>query len=468
MRVSPPLEWSGMFWLPTLPTARVHGTLRVSDSGRVNAELLGALGDEANFETQRFELVHGETDNGKLLTLTDCYVHTSLVAVLGGTHKSQLRAQRLIVGAQFQSEQKPKFSRIKLSVERLDEWVETSAVRVSRRRSIDVRQRATKATITVALPRVRKFSLDEGLELSINYRPSFSLTNGLHAETRVEAFLQIDVASGKTLDEVGKLSHRINTFFCLAFGETVALNWVSASAVGRETSTEQDSRELQLYFPSRPNSEKPPGVDRHNMLLLFRDVRLNLGRVLQRWLNEYETLWPSFDLFFAATTTSNSFVETRFLTLAQSLEVFHRRTSDATVMSKAKFRTLRKKLLDVCPRHRQQWLRRRLDHANEPFLSDRVHRLLKSLHGVVGDLLKVEPLVQEIVGGRNDLTHYGSVRRRGRVSGAYLLRLSMKIEAILVLLFFKRIGVSKRRLQVMARTRSPLVHKLRGTFFETE
>lgn len=470
MRVNQPFEWLCTFWLPTLPAMRVCGTLLVSASGWVKAELLGALGNEVKFDAQRFELVHGETDDGKLLTLTDCYVHTSVIALLAGTAKSQLRAQRLIVGAQLTPAHMRKFSRISLSVEKLDEWVETSAVKASRARSGNVQQRALRPTITVSLPPVRKFSLDEGLDLSINFRTLISLKDGLHGEAKVAAFLQVDCASGKTIDEVGKLAYRINTFFCLVFGETVSIDWLSAKAPETEAgdSGAQSSRELQLYFPSRPNSETPPVVDRHSMILLLRNVKSSLRHVLQRWINDYEVLWPTFDLFFASTTTSNSYVETRFLTLVQSLEVFRRRTSDTTVMSKAVFRALRSQLLDVCPKDRQEWLKRRLDHANELSLSDRVSHLLRSLRSVIGDSLEVEPLVREIVKKRNDLTHYGNARRQNRSSGTDLLRLSMKVEAILALLFLKRIGISTRLLKVIVSTRSSLTEKLRGTFFETD
>lgn len=469
MRVCQPLQLFGSFWLPIRPAAKVRGTLLVSSAGWVKAELLGALSDEVEFETQRFELVYGETEDGKFLTLTDCYVHTSLVAVLAGTNKTQLRAQRLIVGAHLTPVQMRKFSRIRLSVEKLDEWLETSAVGASRRHLGNV-QRATRPTITVSLPSVRKFSLNEGLDLSINYRTSISLKDGIHGEATVAAFLQVDCVSGKTIDEVGKIAYRINTFFCLLFGETVSLNWLSVNAPASEaaTSRAQSSMELQLYFPSRPHSEIPPVVDRHGMILLFKSVRLNLGHMLRRWLNDYDTLWPTFDLFFASTTTSNSFVETRFLALAQGLEVFHRRISDATVMSKKEFRELRDRLLDVCPKKRQKWLKRKLDPANELSLSDRVRHLLRSLHSVIGESIDIEVLVQEIVKKRNHLTHYGSAKSQNRSTGADLLRLSMKVEAILVLLFLKRIGVPPRRLRAIVSARSSLTEKLRGNFLKMD
>jgi hypothetical protein len=369
----------------------------------------------------------------------------------------------LFLGVHFSETDTLAFDRVTFSIEGLDEWVGLTGISVSH----DWDDHRLKAvTITFRPPAAQSHQLGDRIDLSIQFRSSIPTGAGTVTEAKVTqaAFLEINAPEPKPLDDLLRIVHRVNTFLCLAIDEPVALTGLSlsSSAITERIGDKERPAEINLYFPSLPHPEKAPTVEQHRLLFPYGAVIQNLGDLLSRWLADYETLEPAFNLYFASTTARHAYVETRFLFLTQGLETFHRRTSTDTVMPEANFLTVRASLLSVCPQQHLEWLKTRLAYANELSLRQRLKALMAPIGEYFGDAAGVSGLINQLVTTRNYLTHYDKASHQTALSGEALLRLSTKLEAIFILIFLRRMGFSDDQLKQIAQGNRRVARKIRG------
>lgn len=464
MRIEP-IQWLGSFWEPANPDSRVSGQLVVSTTGRVSLELFEPLGLNNDLGTRRVQLIHGVTREGKALTVVDSYVATPFAVSVFRTGSVKVRAQRLLVGACLNEAEIAGLNQINFSVEGLDEWAGINAVHTEYETRDD--RHIARAVITLTPPVDRPHQLKSGQELTVRFIPSISHTSRSAVEAKVAASIQLRTAGPCSLNQLLTIAHRLNTFLCVAIGQTVAIKWVSVRD-DRPSNESPDGRprSLQVYFPSRPNSTEVPNPSRHTMPFLLQDIESLLGIAVARWLEDYEQLQPTFDLFFAATTTADGFLETQFLLIAQCLETFHRRTSDERVMTKSDFDTVLSKLLAACPADKREWLNDRLAFANELSLRRRLRELFLRIAHFVEGLVDMKSLIQQTVATRNQLTHHPEDKLPGAATGVGLLRLSLQLEAVTTLLFLQRIEMSDATIKQILKAGTPIAQKLNGTFFD--
>jgi hypothetical protein len=462
MRISQPLSLQGYFWLTTRPEQRLPGTLTVSEIGRVDLEVLGVFGDVPEFEPKATPVIHGLTGNGKLVTLAECLTYATTLS-FPGIPKSRATAARLFVGVHFSEIHTLAFDRVTFSVDGLDEWIGLAGITVSH----DWDGRKLKVvTITYRPPAAQSHQIGDRFDLCVQCRSSIPTGTGTVKEAKVTqaTSLEINAPEPKPLDELLRIVHRINTFLCLAMDEPVALTALSlsSSAVTEQVGDKERPVEINLYFPSLPHPEKAPTVERHKLLFPYGVVAESLGDLLSRWLADYETLEPAFNLYFASTTAHHAYLETRFLFLTQGLETFHRRTTTDTVMPKAHFQAVRASLLSACPQQHVEWLKTRLAYANELSLRQRLKALIEPIGEYFGKAAGVSGLINQLVATRNYLTHYDKTSHKTALSGEALLHLAMKLEAIFILIFLGRIGVSNDQLRQIAQGNSRMARKIRG------
>jgi hypothetical protein len=312
MRVQQPWSLQGYFWLPAQPELKLPGTLRVSDTGHVELEVLGMFGDVPEFEPKHTRLVHGVTENGKLVTLANCVTYGTALNI-PDIAKSRATAERLFVGLQFSEADTFEFTRVTFSLEGLDAWVGLTGISVSHQWDD---QKLKGATITFRPPAPQPHGLSDGLDLSIQFRSTVpsGIGNATEAKVTQSAFLQIGSPEPRPLDYLLRIVHRVNTFLCLAIDQPVALAGLALSSPAFVETVGEKQRpvEIELYFPSLPHPEKAPTVDQHRLLFPYGAVTQNLGDLLSRWLADYELLEPAFNLYFASTTARHAYVETRF------------------------------------------------------------------------------------------------------------------------------------------------------------
>ena len=97
---------------------------------------------------------------------------------------------------------------------------------------------------------------------------------------------------------------------------------------------------VNIYYSSRPYSTDEPKIYQHDMLFRFRQIQNDAERIINNWLEAYERINPTFDLYFSTQIGCNHTWTVKFLALVQGLEAYHRRTSDEKRMDEAEFEEL--------------------------------------------------------------------------------------------------------------------------------
>ena len=167
--------------------------------------------------------------------------------------------------------------------------------------------------------------------------------------------------------------------------------------------------------------------------------------MINRWIESYEDYKNAFDLYFLAQLRLQPSHTTKFLSLAQALEVYHRKQCSDKYMETSEFKRIVKNLTRRFPEKDKNWFRMRLQHANELTLRDRLERLIEPFDKFVGG--EREPqLVNFIADTRNYLTHYTPSLEPKVAKGDDLYILCLKMELLFELHFLELMGFSPQKI----------------------
>ena len=96
-----------------------------------------------------------------------------------------------------------------------------------------------------------------------------------------------------------------------------------------------------IYYQSWPLPKHKFTKYRRIALFRFVTIKNDVERKINNWIDGYERLAPTLDLYFWTQMKDSQFLEVIFLTLVQGLEVCHRRTCNDTQMEHRDFEILK-------------------------------------------------------------------------------------------------------------------------------
>jgi hypothetical protein len=177
----------------------------------------------------------------------------------------------------------------------------------------------------------------------------------------------------------------------------------------------------------------------HQMLLGFEE----LGGIeaIARWLDASQQFQRALNSFMSVKHAEQMFAENRFLNVTFAAEAFHRITLGAPYMDEGTFNGLLSVYLENTPERYRDWLRGRIEHANEPPLRKRLHQLAvragAATRPLIGDKGHWAYMLAQV---RNELTHLGTDSRV--FEGADLVFLTESVYAVVRICMLMECGVS--------------------------
>ena len=472
MRLAEPIEQSGFFWLPEKPDNKLHGTLRISESGEITLELIGLLDDpfaaprrdptKNQFRQQDFDRILGRVEEYGLVTLDRC-IYTKEKISLGGLSTSTLHAHFAFIRVNYERGQEVTFSEFSFMVEGLDEWLSLTGIDVEHYFQYE---RIAGASIHFSPPEKMSVTLPDGIQLEFGFSwPSPGMVATL-TEARVshKSFMSLKSEEPRSIECFRSLAFKICNFLCLAIDQTVSMESVTARS--RELTVENGDAEqrrvpIDVYFQSASYSEVRPNIDRHHALFLYPHIADRLQAVMTKWLASYGAFEPALNLYFTSRYDHRQYIDVRFLRLAQGLETLHRRSSQETEMPKDEFKNHLKSILHSCPKDKRDWLRGKLSSANAFSLRRRLEKMIKPFQHFFGDEEESKSLVSQIVDTRNYLTHYSGKLESKAANHEDLLMLCDKLEALFQLHLLQLIGFDAESIDLIAKDNQSLSIKLR-------
>ncbi|PHZ84660.1 HEPN domain-containing protein [Paremcibacter congregatus] len=457
MRVETEYKKSGLFWLPENENKKIPGTLIISDGGKIELEVIGLWDESAKSFNDDYEITRiiGDIEQGGLVTLNDCFFANKSY---GTGCISRIIVNGALVGAAWEKDEKVTFNTLSFSVDCLDEWVGIRSL------STDTDQNRRTTTISCKLPENIGFTLDNGMELDIFFRRVLLETsNPPEAKITQLTYFKLKSKELRGLSEFTDVAFKLTNLMCFVMDETVTMKNISATTLEKLSDWGGNKKyptPISIYYESKPYSEKVPSQAQHKMLFNFDSIKDNAQLIFNKWINAYKDLSPALNLYFSTQNGGQKFLEGRFLALAQGLENYHRRTNDETLMDSEEYNSLRKKILDGCPRDQMKWLEGRLMHGNEINFGKRLKRIIEPFKKFLGINKERESFIWDIVSTRNYLTHYSKSLKDQAVEGIELWELCEKMDVIFQFHFLKVIGFTDEEINSVVENCYPLQRKL--------
>ena len=455
MRIKEEFKKSGYFWLPSEPDEKLPGTLSISDGGHIELEVLHRLGEmRTPFDGVGFagdgKRVVGYIENNKIVTLDDCSYKSIGGSI--GISKSLIRVGRVFTGVAYDEGEIPLFNSLTFFVEGIDEWVGISGI------EFDLQHGEHAATISYQYPAEVSLNLDNGMQLLITFDLGTRISRIKEARISQKTYFTLTSQEARELDDFISVVRKITHFLCFAMDQTVSLDSMSVTS----NSLRRDIGEgktgaipIDVYYPSWPYSKDEPETNR-SKLFEFKEIQNDAERIINNWIEAYEQIAPTFNLYFLAKMGTQTYLEERFMALVQGLEAYHRRTSDEKRMDETEFEELVEHLIDQCPEEHRKWLRGELKYSNEVSLRKRLKDIIKPFKAVIGNRTKRNNLIDRIVNTRNYLTHYDLSLESKAAKNEDLWPLCLKMELLFQLHFLKLIGFSREQIDSLLANSLPL------------
>lgn len=458
MRLAEDVVRAGYFWVPENPDKKLPGTLRILDGGEIQLEVLGNFDpDFSGFqENMSMPKILGQIEKEALVTLDNCFYRRKNYS-FGTLSKSTISASRALCGILINNAE-PLFNQFRFSIEGLDEWLQISGITVQQ----DFKNKSTQ--INYVPPDKAQFKLNDEFSLAFIFGWSIPFARSVtEAKITQQAYVELRAHKPVELKKFIYIAFRFTNFLSLALDEPTSLSQVTIASddIVREVSEDkQIPVQINLYYQSLPFSETKPKLAQHSLLFTFPQVRHKFESILMAWMNIYEVIGPSLNLYFASKAGEHKYLDGKFLSLAQSLETFHRRTSDETLMDKAVFDGLIDQLLTTCSEDKRKWLESKLMFGNELSLGNRLKRLLDPFKSQFGTSAKREKLIRKIVDTRNYLTHYSKDLENKAAKGRDLWEICLKMEVAFQFQLLTEIGFDKPAIQKIITDSESISRKL--------
>lgn len=303
------------------------------------------------------------------------------------------------------------------------------------------------------------------LNICFGYTLPTIMPNPINFSILQNTYFKLTSKNPLPLNDFIFIVHKIVTLLNFAMDSTVSIKNVFCffSTIMREVNGKIRPEPIQLFYESELFSEIKPKTDWHTMLFRFVDIKDRFNEVVDKWLDAYETISPSLNLYFSNKIGAHTYLDGQFLTLAQALETYHRITSNDTLMPKKSFNTLIKQIKSHCPEEHKEWLSQRLDYGNELSLRTRLHRIIESCKSTIGTSEEVELIVKNIVDTRNYFTHYDLRLENKAASGQNLWNLCQKMEAIFQLHLLKELCFDEVEINAVLNNTYSFRNKLQNT-----
>jgi len=246
------------------------------------------------------------------------------------------------------------------------------------------------------------------------------------------------------LDEYALVLLRL---LCLLTGERVfieELNFWDADPF--KPGQHQPSGRFELLRRTEGLAEATRDVHAANMIASFEEIAADFSGVLKRWFECHEKLRPVLDLYFAVVSNWVLADESRFLFLAQALEVYHARSTHFSSMEgpEKEHEQRLKAILETAPEKDQRWLARKLAFSNQKDLSRRIDEFLNAHKEEATRLTaKIGDFAAKVRVSRNYYTHYSAkLLEEGKVAtGLELRRIVYALCALLEICLLKELGI---------------------------
>jgi hypothetical protein len=311
-------DYNGIWWLPENPSENVAGTLRFSEGAGIVLSLSGTLGEAGGPGKKTIPILLGmiyDCPLGSEATLRNCWVKTLHMGSHGLT-REDYHVERLLIGDHLETEDAFLFSDMSVSFSGLSSWADR-LTGLSHKSMVIPESHSVKFDISWQAPEPIRGAISGGT-LSLRAGGKLSM---LRRDWGIKETLQFSIkcTSPMSDDALNKnYIYPLQNFLTLATDHPNARRDLTVRRPGSQTDIHVFGA---LVFH---DDESAADLTPHKMLFLLEDVKDRMIELIGRWFELSEQLRGVCNPYFGILYKPSSYVDTRFLTVYQSLEVYDR------------------------------------------------------------------------------------------------------------------------------------------------
>ena len=301
------------------------------------------------------------------------------------------------------------------------------------------------------------FNLVNGMQLEIVWSVGHN-SSLIPREEKItqETFFKLASENALEFKQFLSVAYKIVDLLRLATNETVSLDSMSATSDNFVQDIEEDETTpipINIYSRGGIYPKNVPHIDQLHMLFGFSDIQNDAEGMINKWIDIYGAYEDALILYFSAQSTRERDLRSKFLSLAQGLEVYHRKAygeeQDENTVGEVERQELIACLIEHCPEEKHDWLRRRLEYPDDVNLLKRIKELINPFFKeIIG--IKRSKLARKISVTRNYLTHYNPDLESEAAKGGDLYVLCLKMELLFELHFLELMGFTPEKIKSIA------------------
>jgi hypothetical protein len=447
-------EYQGVWWTEG-HSDKVRGTLSFFGRDRAILNL-----DNDFPSSGEVKMVWGITDTGRPITLVGCVKTGVLLFSLTGFSPAKYKVSEVYVGAHFSEKGEITFRTIYVCFNYLSQWVNISGLTYQIKTNEEKHFQGYEITYT--LPEKKIVALPDGGQLSFSFGVNFSPDA---FETRISQEAGIELVSPERLSLREWLIKYVSPLQDLLSLATLRPNSITELWTTLPPDEQNNSRRVSLFFhPIFHDEDVPIKLGSHDFLFRLEDISEYLQDVFSNWLKTEDDLGIVRNIFFGIDYQNHTYLDAKFINIAQSAEIYHRRRHNNEVLPKSQWKDLLNRLrsVSVLSEEQKRWINDRIAFGNEPRLRERVRELLDETDDVLNKLVgDKDAFAKKVTDTRNYFTHYSTGLKNKAATGEELYWLTEVLIMMMQRCFLKELGIPSEKCIELFR-RIPRYHAIKA------
>jgi hypothetical protein len=328
------------------------------------------------------------------------------------------------LGVGYEENEQPMFNVMDIHMEGLNEWHCVSGF------STKFSPGNSSIAISYAIPEKIQLWAGNGFNLTLVF--SWTMPAGAKSTqvaVRQNSYLRLESQTVRPFEEFSKAIAHIRDFLCFALDVNISITKLVARSPHVQNNAIEDKnvpQSITLYFESVRFQQTAPTPTSHKALFNYAQIMADPQGIIQRWVELMEQTNPAMRLFLSARAGELSYLNFRFLSIAQALETFHHRFT-----------------------------------GTKQTQSLRLTAMIADFSKFFGKSDEQESLVKQLVDTRNYYTHYNPKFETRAAEGADLWDLYCKAEILFQLHMLKAIGFDDTAIAGIVEKNSAMTERLR-------
>ena len=314
-------KYEGYWWVPGQDD-RVCGIAEYTPEDGISLYVFSNFSrsevNEGDYGLREFDLIYGQTVNGKDITLKDS------IEVGEESGKPEYRVSSLFLGAHVDEE--PRFDEVRLEYPLLTEWAGISGLNASD--SIqDYEEASAGDTIQIRHTTQEPLEVQVGT-LNISFSQNVKSNRKWIGEASIEETTTLNIKQidrQLTFNECLDKAKMFQDLLTLGTGESILTRRMAGLRSDNDT---REKVEVMFYSQRRESYSPPVDTNRFKWNFVLDDINQNIETALTKWIDVYEELQPFFNSY-TAIFNNNYTMDDEFILSSRTFYIYYLATRNS-------------------------------------------------------------------------------------------------------------------------------------------